>query len=150
MISRLRQGKMTVPPLFNHILCTLDFDDDSLAALRMSKRLAERNGATLAIIHVMTPRVIGGVVLREDKEEARVGLEKIAANELGGLDYQIIVRWGNPAREIVAAESELGAQLCVMPINGRMGASHLFMKSITERVARNSLCPVLTVGARGA
>ena len=137
-------------PLFHRILCTLDFDEASLATLRFSKRLAERNGATLAIIHVMTPRVIGGVVLQQDKEEARVGLEKIAATELEGVEYRILVRWGNPAREIVAAENELGAQLCVMPQNGRLGAASLFKRSITEKVARNSCCPVLTLDVNSA
>ena len=144
MANDLMQSKVT--PLFNRILCTMDFGSDCLPALRLGRRLAERNGATLSIIHVMSPQVPGGVVLVEDRENARVGLERIVVNELTGIDYHLIVRWGNPVKEIVAAETELGVDLCVMPTDGRLGASHIFRRSITERVARESPCPVITVG----
>jgi len=138
-----------VPPLFKEILCPIDFNVVSLDALRLGKRLAERNRARLSVIHVMTPHVPGGVVLQNDKALAQAKLETIMREELYGVDHQVIVRGGNPVREIVAAEAELGVDLCVMPGQGHMGTSHLFRRSITERVARESSCPVLTVSANG-
>jgi len=135
-------------PLFHRILCPIEFGGNSLSALRLGRLLAERNGATLSIIHVMTPGVPGGVVFRDDREQARVGLEKMAESELEGINYEVIVCWGNPAKEIVAAETRLGVELCVMPTDGRIGASHLLRKSIAEKVTRESLCPVLLVGPK--
>lgn len=135
-------------PLFHRILCPIEFGGNSIAALRLGRLLAERNSAALSIIHVMTPGVPGGVVFRDDRELARVGLEKIAESELDGIDYEVIVCWGNPAKEIVAAETRLGVELCVMPTEGQMGASHLFRKSIAEKVAQESFCPVLLVGPK--
>lgn len=141
------EGKMALP-LLSRILCPVDLDGASLTALRLGRLLAERNGATLSLIHVMTPRVPGGVVLKDDKEQARLALERMVEGELDGIEYEMMVRWGNAAKEIIAAETELAVQLCVMPNAGRMGTSHLFMRSVTERVARESPCPVLTVGSK--
>jgi nucleotide-binding universal stress UspA family protein len=149
MATDSTRGKVTTP-LFNRILCPIEFGGNSLAALRLGRRLAERNGAALSVIHVMTPGVPGGVVFRDDREQARVGLEKMAESELDGIDYEVIVCWGNPAKEIVAAETRLGVELCVIPTDGRMGASHLFRKSIAEKVMQDSLCPVLLVGPKAA
>jgi universal stress protein A len=145
MASKVRDSKMAMP-LFSRILCPIDFGVDCLAALRLGRRLAERNGAALSLIHVMSPQVPGGVVLKKDKDNARVGLEKTVGSALAGIDYQIVVRGGNPVKAIIAAEAELGVDLCVMPTDGRMGTCHLFRRSITEQVARKSSCPVLTIG----
>jgi universal stress protein A len=138
------QTKDTVP-LFKEILCAIDFGTDSVGALRLGRRLAQRNSARMSLIYVMAPQVPGGVVFPEDKVRAQAELETVARRELDGINYQMIVRWGNPVKEIVAAEAEFDVDLCVMPNRGRMGASHLFRRSIAERVARESPCPVLTV-----
>lgn len=147
MAHNSTRSRFTVP-LFNRTLCPIEFGGNSLAALRLGRLLAQRNGAALSIIHVMTPGVPGGVVFREDREQARVGLEKMAESELEGIDYEVIVCWGNPAKEIVAAQTRLGVELCVMPTDGRIGASHLFRKSIAEKITRDSFCPVLLVGPK--
>ena len=134
--------------LFNRILCPVDFTSEGHEALQLARRLAERNGATLSLIHVMTPQVPGGVVFKEEREKAKADLEQLVGGDLAGSDYQMIVRWGNPAKEIVAAEAELGAELCVMATDGPLGAAGFMRRSIAEKVARKSSCPVLTVGTK--
>ncbi len=136
-------------PLFRRILCAVDPRDDCLPAVELGRRLAERNRAALTLIHVLTPKIPGGAVLREDKERARASLERMVENALAGMEYDLIVQWGRPVTEILAAEERLGAELCVIPNSGSMGGSHLF-RSTAERVARRSLCPVLTVGSKAA
>jgi len=138
------QAEDTVP-LFKEILCAIDFGTDCLGALRLGRRLAQRNSARMSLIYVMTPQVPGGVIFPQDKARAQAELETVARGELDGIRYQMIVRWGDPVKEIVAAEAEFEADLCVMPNRGRMGTSHFFRRSIAERVARESPCPVLTV-----
>src|SRR5665213_2725891 len=136
-------------PIFHTILCPVDLGADCLVALRVGRRLAQRNGAKISLVHVMIPPVPGGGVLPKDKAKVRQALEAKLKNELVGIEYQMTVRWGNPAKEIIAAERECEADLCVMTNLGRMGTSHLFMRSIAEKVARESSCPVLTVGVNG-
>jgi universal stress protein A len=136
-------------PLFKEILCAIDFGTDYLSALRLGRRLAQRNGARMSLIYVMTPQTPGGVIMPKDKATARAKLETVAREELNGIDYQMIVRWGNPVKEIVAAEAEFKVDLCVIPNRGHMGTSHLFRRSIAERLARESPCPVLTVSTNG-
>lgn len=40
-------------PIFHRILCPIDFDDNSLAALRLGARLTEGDEATLYLMHVI-------------------------------------------------------------------------------------------------
>ena len=149
MINTELANNSITAPIFNAILCPVDLGTDCLIALRVGRRLAQRNGAKISLVHVMTPPVPGGGILPKDKAKVREALEAKLQNELVGIDYQMIVRWGNPVKEIIAAERECEADLCVMTNLGRMGTSHFFMRSIAEKVARESLCPVLTVGVNG-
>ena len=71
------QTKDTVP-LFKEILCAIDFGTDSVGALRLGRRLAQRNSARMSLIYVMTPQVPGGVVFPEDKVKAQAELETVA------------------------------------------------------------------------
>ena len=136
------------PALFRRILCPVDLTGEGHEALQLARRLAERNGATLSLIHVMTPHVPGGVVFNKEREKAKADLELLLSNDLSGSDYQMIVRWGNVAREIVAAEAELEAELCVIATDGSLGASGFMQRSVAEKVARKSSCPVLTIGTK--
>jgi nucleotide-binding universal stress UspA family protein len=135
----------TTRPLFKRILCPIDLHGDFLPTLRLGRRLAERNGAALSLIYVMTPSVPGGVVLRQERESARGALAKMVEADLDGIEYELIVQWGNPAKEILAAEARMGAELCIMPGGGTLGSSRLF-RSTVEKVARRSSCPVLIFG----
>ncbi|MGH8011309.1 MAG: universal stress protein [Candidatus Binataceae bacterium] len=136
-------------PIFEHILCPVDFDDNSLTALRLASLLAERDKATLFLMHVIRiveeMIVAAPVALSQDERLTHSQLDKLAENHLGSINHQIIVRYGNPAEQILAAELELGVDLVVMATHGRTGISHLFFGSVAEKVVRESSCPVLTV-----
>jgi universal stress protein A len=135
--------------IFNRILCPIDFDGNSLDALRLARRIAERDKAALYVLHVIPPQdplvVSGQAITRRDEEYARRELQKVSNAELTGVDHEELLRFGHPAEEIVAAESETKAELLVMATHGRTGVSHFIMGSVAERVVRESACPVLTV-----
>jgi len=136
-------------PIFHRILCPIDFDDNSLAALRLGARLAERDQATLYLMHVI--RVVeeataaAPAIFERDERDTQTELQKVAERQLRGIDHQVLLRYGNPAEQIITAGSELGAELVVMATHERTGISHLFFGSVAERVVRESACPVLTV-----
>lgn len=57
---------------------------------------------------------------------------------------------GLPAEAIIDAEAERAIDLVVMATHGRSRSAlgHFFIGSVAERVARESLCPVLIVPPR--
>jgi nucleotide-binding universal stress UspA family protein len=53
-------------PQFNKILCPVDFDPNSLLALRLASEMAQERKATLYLLHVVgdASRTGGGATLR--------------------------------------------------------------------------------------
>jgi nucleotide-binding universal stress UspA family protein len=96
--------------VFKRILCPIDFDDNSLNALRTAVRIAQQEQAKLYVLHVAQlaePTVISAPFISQRTEEnARTELREITKDELTGVDYELLVRLGHPATEIVAAEAD--------------------------------------------
>lgn len=144
--------------LFSKILCPVDFDDNSLAALDMACKLAEQNDVPLCVMHVVPFPIAASEIgplpsesLPEWERGALVKLEKIAQERIPKtLKCDILSRSGQPVEVIVGSETELGADLVVMATHGRnrSAVGHFFMGSVAERVVRESICPVLVVPPR--
>ena len=71
----------------------------------------------------------------------------IKTPETASCRWHTLQRWGDPAREILAACEELGADLVVMATEGREGIVDALRGSVTEQVVRNARSPVLAVPA---
>jgi CBS domain-containing protein len=52
---------------------------------------------------------------------------------------------GDPAREILAQERQMAADLIVLATHGRRGVKRMLLGSVAETVLREATCPVLTV-----
>jgi nucleotide-binding universal stress UspA family protein len=137
------------------ILCPVDLDDSSLAALEYALEIAERNRATLYLLHVArTPAadMDAPVAIQPHphwEREAREWLEKAAGKRLDGrVSYQVLIRSGVPETVIMEVAAELEPDLIVMATHGRTGLSHLILGSVAEAVVREAACPVLTVKPR--
>jgi universal stress protein A len=141
-------------PMFKRILCPVDFDSNSVEALRMAVDLARQHSAKILLFHAASPVsqlvVSAPFVAAREKEEARRNLEKLADENLKGIDHETSLRVGHPAPEILSAVTELGADLVVMATHGRTGVSHLVLGSVAEKVVREAPCPVLIVRAGAA
>ncbi len=134
---------------FKNILCPVDFDPNSLMALRLAADLARENKATLDLLHVVALPPAPEVALPFGQMEraARSRLEKLARQKLDGkVRYQIRVMLGDPSSEVLQVAKRSGAGLIVMATHGRKGLRHLFLGSVAERVVREAPCPVLTMG----
>jgi nucleotide-binding universal stress UspA family protein len=148
--------------LFRKILCPVDFDDNSIAALDLACRVAEQNDASLCLIHVIpfpvAPLVPGNVGAVPSsfpiwEQEAKVKLEQIGQARIPNtIRYETVSIIGLPAEVIVRAEAERDVDLVVMATHGRSRSvlGHFFIGSVAERVVRESLCPVLIVPPRQA
>lgn len=138
--------------LFSKILCPVDFDEPSMAALDFARVLAAQNGATLTVLHVaplpMNATEISPIPMEPYpvwEQVARARLEKVVAGHLEGkgVPYTADTRSGEAAWGILEHARESDCDLIVMATHGRKGVSHFFIGSVAERVIRQASRPVL-------
>jgi len=140
---------MSLP--YRKILCPVDFDDNSIAALQTAAELARHFDATVYVLHTVlmimpaTSMPVYVDLYKAQEETARNNLEQLARKHLAGIKYEIMVNMGEPAASILKAERGIGADLLVMSTHGRRGFSRFFLGSVAELVLREARCPVLTV-----
>jgi nucleotide-binding universal stress UspA family protein len=144
-------------PAFQHILVATDFGSSSDRAVRLAAELATRFTARLTVLHVLQhiPPVFPDVpvavpvLAREERErEAKRELDAFLASL--GREAPLcegLLRFGDPAREIVAHAEESACDLVVVGTHGRRRLSRLLLGSVAEKVVRTSHVPVLTVRA---
>jgi universal stress protein A len=146
-----------MPEIFHRILCPVDFDENSMAALDLACVIAAQNGAQLYLMHV-DPFPLGAteIMLPSEpipawEEASKLKLEKIAGERIPtAIARETVTRSGVPAEQIVRAEVELRIDLVVMATHGRERSAigHFLLGSVAERVVRESPCPVLAVPPR--
>ncbi len=138
---------------FKRILCPVDFDENSLAALDTAADLARNSDGTVFVLHIV-PMIIAPtgmpiyVDLYKAQEEAAWNkLKEVARKALAGVKYELMVKMAEPAGAILQTEKKVDADIVVMATHGRRGFSRFFLGSVAEMVLRESTCPVLTVRA---
>jgi nucleotide-binding universal stress UspA family protein len=116
---------------------------------------ARGGGATVRLVHVApTPDNLigddGYVMAYADQEAARLeaeGLDMLRTVELhlGGVPVEAVVRFGDPAVEIVREAEAFDADLIAMPTRGRTGVARLLFGSVASEVARRAPMAVALV-----
>ena len=136
---------------FKKILCPVDFDANSLVALRLASELARDRNATLRLLHVVAMPPGPEVALPFGRMEAtaRAKLERLARQRIRGkAAYDIDIMMGDPGVEVLLAAKRWGADVIVLATHGRKGLRHLVLGSVAEQVVREAPCPVLTVSPK--
>lgn len=140
--------------LYKSILCPIDFDDNSMAALAHAGGIAGHMDATLHLLHVLPILPLlsdGGVAPATDEaaeKDATRRMKEIVRRRLPRASCAIHTRVAfvsDVARSILTAARDLEADLIVMATHGRSGIMHIFFGSVAEAVVRNATCPVLTL-----
>lgn len=135
---------------FSNILCPVDFDQGSRAAVLVAGKLAREGNATLHLLHVL-PLAIRDAFSFGRESKARTELERMGHQKLkAGNRYELHVITGDASGEILQAATRLGIDIIVMATHGRKGVRRLVLGSVAERVVREAPCPVLTVKPRAA
>lgn len=120
------------------ILFPTDFSEAAGQRFRHALALAERQGATLHVLHV----VDRAAAEREGEEEMERFVDGYDADVL--LD-QAVVAAEAPGPAIRDYAATHGIDLIVMGRHGQRGLRRLFLGSVAEEVIREAPCPVLTV-----
>lgn len=120
------------------VVVPLDGSELAAAALPYGRALAEKFGATLYLV-----RVVDIDAPAEVAADARDYLARIAQET--GLATEIVVRYGDPAAEIVDLVLELPEPMITMTTHGRSGIGRWLFGSVADRVVRNAGVPVLLI-----
>ena len=139
------------------ILCPIDFSEFSRPALAHAVAIAGWYESSLALLHVwpFIPVVAippGSGVLPspptlspEERGRLAADLKRLGEDAGADLSLDVAVVEGQTAVEILRVAGEMPADLVVMGSHGRSGFERLLLGSVTEKVVRKALCPVLTV-----
>jgi universal stress protein A len=132
---------------YKKIVCPIGHEENSRAAFETAARFARESHGTLYLIQVvpLPPSIVSESVLMDDRGRAHSALQRLAAQLPPSQSRVIIVRFGNPAREITAFADRIGADLIVMGTHGRTMMARLFHGSIAEKVVAHAPCPVLAL-----
>jgi nucleotide-binding universal stress UspA family protein len=139
------------------ILAPTDFSAHSEHAVRFACGLAQRLGAELHLINVLSEIIPAGPdpllmpimppqFYQENEERAKVTLGKLLKPAWGKpTAVTTAVQWGSPVEAIVDYAKEQQVDLIVIATHGRTGLSHVLLGSVAERIVREAPCPVLTI-----
>jgi universal stress protein A len=140
------------------VLAPTDFSSHSEGSVRFGCELADRLGAELHLLHVLSevvvpagpdPMLISSMppeYYREVEDQSRQTLETLCGADWPKPDRIVsAVRWGDPVDEINAYATEAGVDLIVVATHGRTGFAHVLLGSVAERIVREAPCPVLTI-----
>jgi len=142
--------------VFHRVMVGIDSSEQSNWALDVAAKLAREEDAAVSLVHVVceplalspdSPYYPSRDIIRDLRREG----EALLSHTRGRLSRAIqgnveeIVRVGDPAREIVQAAEDWGADLIVLGTRARNALGRLLMGSTAEAVFRHAPCPVLIV-----
>ena len=137
---------------FDNILFATDFSKQSNVALPFALSIAHKYGSKIFATHVLTPPPLGNFPTIEVQALAAQALREAHdySNELGrrlgAIPHETLLRKGEIWDELSAVAEDKHIDLIVLGTHGRAGVSKLLIGSVAERIFRQSMCPVLTVG----
>ncbi len=124
---------------YKTMLCAIDCDETSIAALGHAKSLAFRLDAALHVLHVVPlTQTVGELVHRSEPGSdapAYGGLQEVSDRELVGIKHELHIRFAYAseiAKSIPQTAGELHADLLVAATQGRSGVSRLLFGSVAE------------------
>ena len=134
------------------ILCTTDLSNFSNHAVDYGISVAQEFGARLYLCHIVDlPAVsIHGVAyeypLEQQKsmmDHAAEKLETLMGNR--SIDWKPLITTGPTAETIAGLVAEKNADLLISATHGRSGLKRFLIGSVTERLMKTVVCPLLIV-----
>jgi nucleotide-binding universal stress UspA family protein len=145
------------------VLAPTDFSPHSEKSVRFACAMAEKFGAELHLVNVLSEIIPAGPdpllmpilppqFYQENEARAKETLRSVIQTSWGKPTKLVTaVRWGSPVEAIVDYAREQHIDMIVIATHGRTGLSHVLLGSVAERIVREASCPVLTIrDSRGA
>ncbi len=142
--------------MYRKILVALDGSEVAEEVLPYVEDVATKMNSEVVLIRVGEPpmaiedqvRVISTVeqVMESTLAELNQYLSRVAYRfKSKGLETQTVVKFGDPAEQIVDYASEIGSDLIAMCTHGRSGIARWVYGSVADRVLRAATVPVLLI-----
>lgn len=140
---------------FQHILFPVDFSEPCKKFAPWVVDMVKRMSARLSLINVWeSPYSWSGEIdshllervedFKELEGRQRSALEKFRRNHLLSVTADIVVRQGDPAKQIREYASASDVDLIIMPTHGYGRFRATLLGSVTAKVIHDTLCGVLT------
>ncbi|MDQ2896676.1 MAG: universal stress protein [Actinomycetota bacterium] len=140
--------------MFKTIIWATDGSDHADRALPYAKGLAQEDGATLVVLHIVQRIASGrsmGLTLNADEDELKAKVKNVAtglADEGLNVSLKIVTELGShPAHDIADVAVDVGADLIVAGTRGHTAIGGLLLGSVAQRLLGVAPCPVLVVPA---
>jgi universal stress protein A len=139
---------------YRSILTPIEFDDPSLMALDLAKKIAIDKDATVHLLHIAQRLPAFGESDVSENEhspvekKAREMLVGIAEQHLIGVRYEIHTASASAralAKAIIQVVKQVNADLIILNTHARKGLSRFILGNVAEEVVRTAPCPVLTL-----
>ena len=134
------------------ILCAIDFSPCCSLVCEYGMALARRTGARLYLLHAvhdpqdsLHPSAMfeRGGDLTQTMADARQRMTRLMAH--AALDWEAMVRFGDPVEQTLAVVDALPPCLVVSCSHGVSGLRRLLIGTVIERLSRTLDCPMLVV-----
>jgi len=151
--------KAGAAPVFERILCAVDFSDPSRRALANAIHLARTFQAELTVLtvaeslpylHVSTATIAAEAQAKCRRQEQRQFDQFLKPFDFADVGWTKARRQGVAHQEILKLAREWNAGLLIMGSVGRTGLSRILMGSVAAKVIREMPCPVITVKSEHA
>lgn len=156
---------------YKNILCPIDFQDNSIMAMKRAAALVQAYGAKLTLAHVVNNplseiyslKILNSWGKHEEIEKActdkpfsyfssvllevaKVMVKEFAQKNLPGIPHETYIDLNEHTyRCINDYAEENGIDLIVMATHGRTGPKRLYFGSVAENIVRRAPCSVLIV-----
>jgi len=138
------------------ILFPTDFSIASDYALSYAVFIVKRFKAGIFLMHVIDtsydiagfyiPHISVERLMQEMGSSAEARLKKVGGQIPCSVKIsESAVKSGTPYKEIIKFSKKKGIDMIIMGTHGKSGIDHFFFGSTTERVMKQSDCPVLTI-----
>ena len=150
----MNASKASTRVVFKNILFATDFSSVTNLALPCAVEIARRSGATIHVVHVVSPDVYPLVPpsewhkMAKEEEEFRKLKKGELEKELQDLPHEFLFPMGDVWQCLAKVIEGRSIDLLVLGTHGRTGMKKALMGSVAERIFRQATCPVLTVGSR--
>lgn len=137
-----------------NILFATDFSDDSAFALTYARTLAELCGTKLYILHVIEnpldhvygePRGEYPALEANARKKVQDLIHRFDDVLAGFSNYELAIKAGEAALEILRAADETHAGAIVMATHGGGAPRHMLLGRTVEKVLRSANVPVMVV-----
>lgn len=136
---------------FQKILVTTDFSDNSTAAFPHARKIAQKTGATVDILHILSTDQFESdetddLSIKKIREQRMKLIEKEHFHDLGDrVNSYALVSEDSPHEAILKYVKSSDYNLIIMSTVGKTGINYLMMGSTTANVVRHVNTAVLSV-----